>query len=72
MTKYLHRQSRPSGSQRPDRQGSNQDQFKKLINDVSAKLTTDELTQLNKQVGVDKKEPKEVAVAWLRAKGLLK
>lgn len=50
----------------------NQDQFKKLINDVSAKLTTDELTQLNKQVGVDKKEPKEVAVAWLRAKGLLK
>ncbi|GIW11540.1 MAG: glycine/betaine ABC transporter substrate-binding protein [Dehalococcoidia bacterium] len=50
----------------------NQDQFKKLLNDVSAKLTTEELTQLNKQVGVDKKEPKDVAVAWLKSKGLLK
>jgi osmoprotectant transport system substrate-binding protein len=50
----------------------NQDQFKKLLNDVSAKLTTEELTQLNKQVGVDKKEPKDVAAAWLKSKGLLR
>ncbi|GIW08665.1 MAG: glycine/betaine ABC transporter permease [Dehalococcoidia bacterium] len=50
----------------------NQDQFKKLLNDVSAKLTTEELTQLNKQVGVDKREPKDVATAWLRSKGLLR
>lgn len=50
----------------------NQDQFKKLLNDVSAKLTTEELTQLNRQVGVDRREPKDAATAWLRSKGLLR
>ncbi|MCS6800339.1 MAG: ABC transporter substrate-binding protein [Chloroflexota bacterium] len=50
----------------------NQDQFKKLVNDVTAKLTTEELTQLNRQVGVDRREPKDAAAAWLRSKGLLR
>ena len=35
------------------------------INGIAPKLTTEELTGLNKQVGVDKKEPKDVAGAWL-------
>ena len=46
--------------------------FKTLINGVSAKITTDELTGLNKQVGVDKQDPKTVAAAWLKGKGLVK
>ena len=46
--------------------------FKTLVNGVSAKLTTEELIALNKQVGVDKKDPKDVAGAWLKAKGLVK
>ena len=46
--------------------------FKTLINGVSAKITTDELTGLNKQVGVDKQDPKTVAAAWLKGNGLVK
>jgi osmoprotectant transport system substrate-binding protein len=46
--------------------------FKTTIDGVSAKLTTDELTGLNKAVGVDRKEPRDVAGAWLRDKGLVK
>jgi len=46
--------------------------FKTLINGVSGKVTTQELTELNKQVGVDRKEPKDVAAAWLKANGLVK
>jgi osmoprotectant transport system substrate-binding protein len=46
--------------------------FKTTINAVSAKLTTEELTGLNKAVGVDRKEPRDVAAAWLRDKGLVK
>jgi osmoprotectant transport system substrate-binding protein len=42
------------------------------VNDVSRKLTTAELTDLNKQVGVDKKGPKDVARDWLKKQGLLK
>ncbi|MGX1933542.1 ABC transporter substrate-binding protein [Microbacterium resistens] len=36
------------------------------INAVSAKLTTEELVKLNVQSTVDKKEPKEIAAAWLK------
>ena len=46
--------------------------FKTTLNAVSAKLTTEELTAMNKAVGVDRKEPRDVAGAWLRDKGLVK
>ena len=46
--------------------------FKTLIDGVSAKLTTQEVTSLNKQVGVDKQDPKTVAGQWLKQKGLVK
>ncbi|MDE3074969.1 MAG: ABC transporter substrate-binding protein [Chloroflexota bacterium] len=46
--------------------------FPKLLNSVSAKLTTAQLTNLNKQVGVDKKDAKDVAAAWLKSQGLVK
>src|SRR5581483_7674707 len=46
--------------------------FKTSINAIAPKLTTAELSGLNKQVGVDKKDPKDVAAAWLKANGLVK
>jgi osmoprotectant transport system substrate-binding protein len=46
--------------------------FKTQVNAVSAKLTTEGLTGLNKAVSVDRKEPRDVAAAWLRDKGLVK
>jgi osmoprotectant transport system substrate-binding protein len=41
-----------------------------LINPFMAKLTLDQLTDLNKQVQVDGKDAKAVAGAWLAANGL--
>lgn len=46
--------------------------FRTTLNAVSAKLTTPELMDLNKGVDVDKREAKDVAAAWLRAKGLVR
>jgi osmoprotectant transport system substrate-binding protein len=46
--------------------------FKTQVNAVSAKLTTEELTGLNKAVSVDRKEPRDVAATWLHDKGLVK
>ncbi len=46
--------------------------IKKLLNSISAKLSQDELNGMNKQVSVDKKDPKEVAKAWLQKQGLIK
>ncbi|MEZ5117909.1 MAG: ABC transporter substrate-binding protein [Candidatus Nanopelagicales bacterium] len=41
------------------------------LNAVSAALTTDDLIELNKAVDIDRKDPKDVAVEWLTAQGLL-
>ncbi len=46
--------------------------FTTTVNGVSAKLTTTNLTDMNKQVGVDKKDAKDVAAAFLKAQGLVK
>ncbi|MHB8621649.1 MAG: ABC transporter substrate-binding protein [Chloroflexota bacterium] len=46
--------------------------FKTTLNTVSAKLTTARLTELNKQVGVDREDAKTVAAAWLKSEGLVK
>lgn len=43
----------------------------KVVNDVSAALTTSELTDMNKQYDVDKRDPDEIAVDWLTEKGLI-
>ena len=40
------------------------------LNQLSAKLTTDQLTKLNAQVDIDKKDPEEVAKTWLQQNGL--
>jgi len=41
-----------------------------LLNGWMAKLTQEALTDLNKQVSVDQKDPKDVVEAWLGANGL--
>lgn len=46
------------------------DQVKAALDAVSAKLTTEELTNLLKATDVDKKDPKAVAAEWLKAQGL--
>jgi osmoprotectant transport system substrate-binding protein len=46
--------------------------FEKILNDVSAKMTTTSLTQLNKQVSVDQMDIGAVAKAWLQSVGLVK
>lgn len=48
------------------------DDLRRIVNGVSAKLTTKELTDLNKLVGIDKKDPKDVARDWLKKQGLIK
>nr|MBA2254324.1 ABC transporter substrate-binding protein [Chloroflexota bacterium] len=45
--------------------------FQKLLDDASAKMTTEELTKLGVQVAVDQKDVAEVAKAWLKAQGLM-
>lgn len=47
------------------------DDVKTLLNGVSAKLTTDGVLGLNKQVDVDHKDPAAVAKAFLEQSGLL-
>lgn len=48
------------------------DNFKTVVNNVSAKITTDKLTNLNKQVAADRKAEKDVAASFLKAEGLIK
>jgi len=48
------------------------DDFKKVVNSIAPKLTTAELTGMNKLVEVDKKDPKDVAKEWLKKQGLIK
>ena len=45
--------------------------FKKILNDVSAAVDIPTLTDLNKQIDVDKKDITAVAKAWLQSKGFV-
>ena len=47
------------------------DQVTQALNALSAKITTEELTKLNKLVDVDKQDPEKVANDWLTQQGLL-
>ena len=42
-----------------------------LVNAVSAKITTDVLTDLNKQTDIDKQDPDDVAMSWLQSENLV-
>jgi len=43
-----------------------------VLNSVTAKITTEGLTDLNKKVQVDKEDPDDVAGEWLRENGFIK
>jgi osmoprotectant transport system substrate-binding protein len=47
------------------------DQVRQALDAISAKITTEELTKLNKLVDVDKQDPEKVANDWLTQQGLL-
>jgi osmoprotectant transport system substrate-binding protein len=47
------------------------DQVKQALNAIAPKITTEELTKLNKLVDIDKKDPEQVANDWLTQQGLL-
>ena len=47
------------------------DQVKQALDAISAKITTEQLTELNKLVDVDKQDPEKVANDWLTQQGLL-
>ncbi len=40
-----------------------------ILNKVSAKLTTDALIQMNKKSDIDKQDPDQIAIAWLKSNG---
>jgi osmoprotectant transport system substrate-binding protein len=42
-----------------------------LVNSVSAKITTEGLTSLNKQTDIDQKDPNDVAQGWLKDNNLI-
>ncbi len=47
------------------------DEIRDLLNAISAELTTEDLTELNRRVRFDGEDPADVAVDWLEEKGLL-
>ena len=44
--------------------------FATVVNGLTARITSEELIGLNRQVDVERREPREVAAGWLKAKGL--
>ena len=47
------------------------DEIETALNNLSAEITTEEITALNRQVDVDQKDPEAVAQKWLQDKGLI-
>lgn len=45
--------------------------FAALVNSISEALTTEELTELNRQFGIDKEDADAVATAWLTSRGFI-
>jgi osmoprotectant transport system substrate-binding protein len=45
--------------------------FKKILNDVSAKITTDGLLKMNSAFAFDKKDVKDIATQWLKDNGFV-
>lgn len=41
------------------------DDFSDVLNDVSAELTTEELSEMNRRIGIDGDDPEQVAADWI-------
>ena len=46
--------------------------LERLLDAVSAKLTTHDLSELNRAVDIDKEHPRDAATRWLREQGLIR
>jgi osmoprotectant transport system substrate-binding protein len=53
------------------REASLNDEIEELLNEISAALTTDEITELNRQVRLEGADPEDVAADWVADQGLL-
>ncbi len=53
------------------RNSVNNPEITQTLNAVSAKLTTEDLSGLNKRASIDHEEPDALAMEWLKSKGLL-
>ena len=51
-------------------QGAVTDEITDVLNKISAKLTTEDLQELNGAVDLNRENPADVADAWLTANGL--
>jgi osmoprotectant transport system substrate-binding protein len=47
------------------------DELRDLLNGLSAQLTTEEITELNRRVRLEGEDPQDVAEGWLRDQGLI-
>lgn len=47
------------------------DTIREALNEISASLTVEDLQQLNREVGVEEREPEDVAREWVRDRGLV-
>lgn len=47
------------------------EEIRKILDEVSEKLTTDDLTELNKRADIDKDDPEALAEEWLKDNGFL-
>ena len=53
------------------REDATNPEVEELLNAISAELTTEELSELNKLVDVDKEDPADAATTWLEENGFL-
>ena len=53
------------------REDATNPEIEELLNAISAELTTEELSELNKLVDVDKEDPADAATTWLEENGFL-
>ena len=47
------------------------DEVREILNEISSKLTTEDLTELNKRADIDKEDPDALAEEWLKDNDLL-
>lgn len=47
------------------------DEFRSLVNEVSAAMTTEELTELNRRFDIEAEDPDQIAADWLTENGFL-
>jgi osmoprotectant transport system substrate-binding protein len=51
--------------------GAYGDDFRSLVDEVSAAMTTADLTELNRQFDIDARDADEIATDWLTENGFL-